>query len=39
VNGLYTFDRKEKLNAKWVKAAMEKAIGYFYDTFGRAAAT
>jgi hypothetical protein len=31
VNGLYTFDRKEKLDAEKVKLVMEKAMKLFYS--------
>ncbi|KAJ6443230.1 glycoside hydrolase family 2 protein [Purpureocillium lavendulum] len=33
-NGLYTFDRKEKLDASRVKQVMEEAIQMFYDNAG-----
>lgn len=31
VNGLYTFDRREKLDAGRVKELLEKALGVFYQ--------
>ncbi len=30
-NGLYTFDRKEKLEAEKVKKVMDEAVQLFYD--------
>ncbi|PHH79781.1 hypothetical protein CDD80_3774 [Ophiocordyceps camponoti-rufipedis] len=34
VNGLYTFDRKPKLDAAKVKAVMDEAVGMFYKRVG-----
>lgn len=31
VNGLYTFNREEKLDASKVKAVLDKAIGQYYN--------
>jgi hypothetical protein len=35
-NGLYTFDRKEKLDAGKVRELIEKALQGFYDRVGDA---
>ena len=37
VNGLYTFDRKEKLEAERVKLLVEKALDSFYNGLDKAA--
>jgi hypothetical protein len=31
VNGLYTFNREEKLDASKVKAVIDKALGAYYN--------
>lgn len=36
VNGLYTFDRKEKLDSSKVKELVEEALRAFYDRVGNA---